>query len=225
MFKAMLVGDIKTVLQLQKAILQSNSTRLLSIRLVTQVCVNKRIAGIDGKTCLTFLERFELNESLKLRVNNWVPQSLKCISVLRSSGETDYFEIATVSDRVWQVLIKFSIEPAQEASFHPRNFNVTSIDVIYRVQKLISSVLSDLSFGAQKRVLSLNLSGLLVSYSKNFILENLISLRSVKICIGRLLAKDIRMDFSSPENISAGLINLLINVVLNGIEDLHNSLS
>lgn len=223
LFKAILVGDIKTALQLQKIILHSNSSRLLAIRFVTQVCINKKLAGVDGKTSLTFLERFELNEVLKLKLNNWTPQSLKNITVLRNNGDSETLQIATISDRVWQTLVKLSIEPAHEAVFHPRNFGFRTVYDIHHIQKNVSYNLDQLSFGSQKRVLKLDLSRRISNYNKNYLLENIISPRSIKVSLSRLLSKNIILEFFSQEHISCGLVSLFFNILLHGIEDIHDS--
>ena len=79
LYKLSYAGDFKVLLLLQKILLNSNFARLLAIREVTQVDLYKKIAGIDGKTSLTFTERFELCEFLKNNFNNWKPQNMKKI--------------------------------------------------------------------------------------------------------------------------------------------------
>jgi RNA-directed DNA polymerase len=49
LFRSVQVGDIKNSLKFQRLILSSNSSRLLSIRKVTQLSSKRKIAGIDGK--------------------------------------------------------------------------------------------------------------------------------------------------------------------------------
>jgi retron-type reverse transcriptase len=62
LFKSVCVADFRKALQIQKLILNSNSARLLAIREVTQISATRKIPGIDGKTFLSFTDRFELNE-------------------------------------------------------------------------------------------------------------------------------------------------------------------
>jgi len=49
LYKAAYISDKKKSLVLQKLILQSNCSRLLAIREVTQISLDKKIPGIDGK--------------------------------------------------------------------------------------------------------------------------------------------------------------------------------
>lgn len=49
LFRAVQVGDIRNSLKIQRLILNSNSTRLLSIRKITQLSFQRKVAGIDGK--------------------------------------------------------------------------------------------------------------------------------------------------------------------------------
>lgn len=74
-FKALIVDDKQKALQIQKLIASSTSSHLLAIREVTQICSNRKIAGIDGKTALTFNERLDLINFLKENFNKWKPQS------------------------------------------------------------------------------------------------------------------------------------------------------
>jgi len=208
-------------LKLQKIILQSNSSRLFSIRQVTQFCINKKLSGVDGKTSLTFSDRFELNEVLKVKLNTWLPQSLKNVTVLRNNGSSENFQISTISDRVWQTLINLAVQPAHEAIFHPRNFGFRNVYSIYHVQKTILCNLNNSSFGDQKRVLKLDLSEKIFQYSKSFLLENILLLRSIKFSLNRFLSRNVILQFFSQENISFGIINLFFNVLLHGIEDIH----
>ena len=49
LFRSVQVGDIHNSLKIQRLILSSNSTRLLSIRKMTQLSSKRKIPGIDGK--------------------------------------------------------------------------------------------------------------------------------------------------------------------------------
>lgn len=153
LYKLSYAGDFKVLLLLQKILLNSNFARLLAIREVTQVDLYKKIAGIDGKTSLTFTERFELCEFLKNNFNNWKPQNMKKISFLTNDLKLSYFKIPTISDRVWQCFLKFSIEPIHEALFSPFNFGFRNGHTIHDIQKILFLNLGKQSLGFQKRLL------------------------------------------------------------------------
>ncbi|MEL7524004.1 MAG: reverse transcriptase N-terminal domain-containing protein, partial [Cyanobacteria bacterium J06553_1] len=80
-YKAVRVGDRRRARSLQKLILKSTSARMLAIRQVTQLNAGKQTAGVDGKSSLTFKERFALSDQLKRNVNNWRHQGLREIPI------------------------------------------------------------------------------------------------------------------------------------------------
>ena len=147
LYKSFYVNDLKSSLVIQKLILKSSCARLLAIRYVTQVSFNKKIAGIDGKVSLTFAERFELNELLRTNVNNWYTKSSRKHLVIDKEGNSVTFNIFIISDRAWQSLVNFSLEPIYEVLFYPNNIGFRSGRSIYEVQKRIFFNLNKDSFG------------------------------------------------------------------------------
>nr|AKL78973.1 ycf13 [Euglena viridis] len=222
LFKSIYVGDVKTALKVQNLILHSSCARLLAIREVTQISLNKKISGIDGQTSLTFFERFELNEFLKLNVNNWVPQSLKKISFLNKNGNLTILKIPTISDRAWHTLITFSLQPAHEAIFHPSNYGFRLSYSIYDIQNIFSLNLNRRSLGLQKRILVFSLEKSFSFFSHDFLIQKLIAPRSIKLGIFRLLKKGFLLGFEEEKIQGHSLSNLLSNVLLDGIENIHN---
>ncbi len=120
-FKAIRVGDIARARSLQKLVLKSTSAKLLAIRQVTQLNKGRKTAGIDGKTALTFKERFELYNKLSL-VNEWKHRGLREVPISKKNGKTRVLKVPTISDRAWQCLVKYALEPAHEATFHARSY-------------------------------------------------------------------------------------------------------
>ena len=80
-YKAIRAGDKQKARSLQKLILRSQAASFLAIRQVTQLNNGKKTAGIDGKLALTFKERFELEEELRTKANNWKHQGLREIPI------------------------------------------------------------------------------------------------------------------------------------------------
>lgn len=101
LFKSIYIGDFLTGFKIQKLILQSKYARLLSIRYVTQICSMRKIPGVDSKIVLSFVERFELNEYLRLYSKNWISNSLKLVSIVQKKGSVIVVQIPTISDRAW----------------------------------------------------------------------------------------------------------------------------
>jgi hypothetical protein len=194
-FKSVYVKDFRTSLMLQKLVLQSNSARLLSIRDVTQISSLRKVAGLDGKTSLTFSERFQLNEFIKKSFNNWFPNSFKNVSLLNKEGVSKTFRIPTIADRVWFELILKSIEPAHEAIFHPRNFSYRFSRSIYEIQNSVFFNLNASSKGIQKRFLKVCLPESIFSFDIATLINKIVSPRSIKLGILRSLKKGLYTSF------------------------------
>lgn len=223
LYKSVFIGDFRMALILQKLILCSNCARLLAIRYVTQVSSYKKIAGLDAKISLSFMERYELNQFIKNNVNNWISQPLRKVLIIGRDGSTNFVRISTVSDRSWQFLIKFCLEPVHEAAFHPFNFSFRQSYSLYDLQKHISLVLGTKALGEQKRVLFINLEKCLCSFNSNYLLKKIIAPRSIKLGIFRLLKKNFSLGFPTEEKFQyADLSTLLSNILLDGIESLHS---
>nr|AST09028.1 ycf13 [Eutreptiella pomquetensis] len=222
MFKSLVLGDIRTVLQVQKLIMRSNSARFLAIREVTQVNVDKKISGIDGKISLTFTERFELNEYLRLNANNWKPQVLKMIPNLRKDGTTKFLKVATIADRTWQCLIIFMLEPLYQAQVRPYICGVSSPYSYFELQKFLFINLNVKAHGIQKRVLEVNLTGCFHSINLGLLMHKAIAPRGVKLGLYRTLQIGFTPEFSKDIFLSRlGLNSLLSDIALNGIESIH----
>ena len=63
LWKAARAGNTRKARNIQKLILKSQSARWLAIRQITQLNAGKKTAGVDGKSSLTFKERFELEDT------------------------------------------------------------------------------------------------------------------------------------------------------------------
>lgn len=217
-FKAIKVGDMKKSVELQKLLLRSSSARLFSIRYVTQLSIRKKISGIDGKLSLSFNERFKLEKYLLTNLDNWNPQKLKSIIVSSNKGSSFILRVPTISDRAWCFLINLAIEPAHQAVFNARLFRFGSVFFLHKLQKVIFLNLGKFSFGIQKRVLVIEFFEYLEFFNLNKLLAMVICPRSIKIGVFRLLHLGFQPGFSLDNDFS----HLLINILLNGIESLHN---
>lgn len=221
LFISLCVADTKKALSIQKLILKSNSARLLAIREVTQISINRRIAGVDGKVSLTFRERFELNEHLKLNFNNWEIQSFRKVHSGKKSGDVEVLRVPAISDRAWHNLVKFSIEPAHEAMFHPRNYGFRRGRSAHQLQKLVFLHLSEGSYGSQKRFLHIHLNKIFSSFDHSFLLKNLIAPRGIKLGISRCLDLGFYPEFSEITDNTSSLQSLFSNILINNIEKVH----
>ena len=115
-FKAVREGDMAKVKNLQKLVLKSTSAKLLAIRQITQLNKGKKTAGIDGIKSLNFIQRFQVFFQL-IDVRKWEPQELRRIPIPKRNGKVRILSVPTIINRIWQCLIKFSLEPAARCNF------------------------------------------------------------------------------------------------------------
>jgi RNA-directed DNA polymerase len=154
-FKAVQVGDRRKAKSLQKLILKSKAARFLAIRQVTQLNAGKKTAGIDGKTALTFEERFNLE--LLLRQKDWYHSGLREIPIPKKDGSTRMLKVPTIADRAWECLVKFALEPAHEATFHEHSYGFRTGRSAHDAQKQVTNNLNSNSNGITKRILELDI--------------------------------------------------------------------
>ncbi|MUG93032.1 reverse transcriptase [Scytonema sp. UIC 10036] len=154
-FKAIRVGDKRKAKSIQKLILKSKAGRFLAIRQVTQLNAGKKTAGIDGKTALTFEERFDLE--LLLRQQNWYHNRLREIPIPKKDGSTRMLKVPTIADRTWQCLAKFALEPAHEATFHEHSYGFRIGRSAHDAQKQVFTNLRSTSNSITKRILELDI--------------------------------------------------------------------
>ena len=221
-FKAIRAGDKRKTLSLQKLILKSSSARFLAIRQVSQLNAGKKTAGIDGKKSINFDERFELSELLKASCNNWKHQGLRSIPIPKKDGSTRMLKIPTISDRAWQCLAKYAIEPAHEATFHARSYGFRPGRSAHDAQKILQINLNSRKNGINKRVIELDIEKCFDRINHTTIMENLIAPKGIKTGVFRCLQAGTNPGFPEQGTPQGGVISpLLANIALNGIESIH----
>ncbi|MGB3292447.1 MAG: reverse transcriptase domain-containing protein [Nodosilinea sp.] len=223
-FKAVRAGDRRKARSLQKLILKSTSARLLAIRQVTQLNTGKRTPGVDGKSSLKFKERFELNETLRAKVNNWKHQGLREIPIPKKNGKIRMLKVPTIADRAWQCLAKYALEPAHEATFHARSYGFRPGRSAHDAQKVLFLNLNSQVRGIDKRVIELDIEKCFDRIRHSAIMDNLIAPACLRLGIFRCLKAGVNAEFPEQGTPQGGVVSpLLANVALNGIEDIHRS--
>ena len=218
-YAAIRAKDFKKAKNLQKLILKSRGARFLAIRQVTQLNNGKKTAGIDGKKALTFKERFQLESFLKANAMNWRHQGLREIPIPKKDGSTRLLKVPTISDRAWQCLAKYALEPAHEAQFHARSYGFRPGRSTQDAQKVIFINLRSCSNGKDKRVLELDISKCFDRISHKSIMERLICPNNLKTGIFRCLKSGTNINFPEQGTPQGGVVSpLLANIALNGIE-------
>jgi RNA-directed DNA polymerase len=203
---------------------KSQAARFLAIRQVTQLNAGKKTAGIDGKLALKFKERFELEQQLRLQANNWKHQGLREISIPKKDGTTRMLKVPTISDRAWQCLAKYALEPAHEATFHARSYGFRTGRSAHCAQKHLFDNLNSRVNGIQKRVIELDIQKCFDRINHSSIMENLIAPSGIKLGIWRCLKAGTNVGYPEQGTPQGGVASpLLANIALNGIENIHNS--
>ncbi|MGJ5633162.1 group II intron reverse transcriptase/maturase [Nostoc sp. CALU 1950] len=221
-YKAVLVGDKRKARLLQKLILKSTSARFLAIRLVSQLNAGKKTAGIDGKKSLSFKERFNLEELLKMNSRNWKHQGLREIPIPKKDGTTRMLKIPTIADRAWQCLAKYALEPAHEATFHARSYGFRTGRSAHDAQRYIYNNLRSSCNGIGKRVIELDIEKCFDRINHSAIMDELIAPKGLKLGIFRCLKAGVNPEFPEQGTPQGGVVSpLLANIALNGIESIH----
>lgn len=218
-YKAVREGDTAKAQSLQKLIMRSRAARFLAIRQVTQLNNGKKTAGIDGKLALNFKERLELEQKLKTEASNWKHQGLRSIPIPKKDGTKRELKIPTISDRAWQCLAKFALEPAHEATFHERSYGFRTGRSAHDAQKILFINLRSTSNGHQKRIIELDISKCFDRINHISIMKRLIAPKAIKLGIFRCLKAGVNPEFPEQGTCQGGVVSpLLANVALNGIE-------
>ncbi|RCJ37132.1 RNA-dependent DNA polymerase [Nostoc punctiforme NIES-2108] len=224
-YKAVQVGDKRKARSLQKLILKSTSARFLAIRQVSQLNAGKKTAGIDGKKSLSFEERFNLEELLKMNSGNWKHQGLREIPIPKKDGTTRMLKIPTIADRAWQCLAKYALEPAHEATFHARSYGFRTGRSAHDAQRYIYNNLRSSCNGIEKRVIELDIEKCFDRINHSTIMDELIAPKGLKLGIFRCLKAGVNPEFPEQGTPQGGVVSpLLANIALNGIESIHRHL-
>ncbi|MGJ5672480.1 MAG: reverse transcriptase domain-containing protein [Nostochopsis sp.] len=224
LWKAIREGDKKRANSLQKLILKSRSARLLAIRQVTQLNTGKKTAGVDGKASLSFRERFELDTLLRQKVNTWTHSKLRKIAIPKKDGTKRILKVPTISDRAWQCIIKYVIEPAHEAIFHERSYGYRPGRSAHDAQKFLFLNLRSSVGGKDKIVLEMDIEKCFDRINHNFLMSQVIAPQSVKIGLWKCLKAGVNPDFPEQGTPQGGVCSpVLANIALHGIESIHKS--
>jgi group II intron reverse transcriptase/maturase len=222
-YKAIQVGDKRKAKSLMKLIIMSTAARLLAVRQVTQLNAGKKTAGVDGKASLSYEERFALSEELK-QSNTWKHKSLREIPIPKKDGKTRILKVPTIADRAWQCLVKYAMEPAHEATFHPMSYGFRPGRSAHDAQKILFNNLNSRCHGIEKRVIELDIEKCFDRICHKSIMERLIAPSGIKLGIFRCLKAGVNSEFPEQGTPQGGVVSpLLANIALNGIEDIHRS--
>ena len=223
-FKATRIGDIKKVRSLQKLILRSEAAKFLAVHTVTQLNTGKRTAGIDVISSLSARARFKLAQRLDKESSNWKHKELTSVPNPKKDDSVRPLRIPTIADRAWQCLAKYVIEPAHEGIFHERSYGFRPGRSSHDAQKFLCSTLNKKANGYYKRVIELDIEKCFDRLDPKAIMTKIDAPSSLKLGIFRCLKAGVNPEFREQITPQGGVINsLLANIILDGIENLHQS--
>jgi RNA-directed DNA polymerase len=121
-FAASQAGDLSKVRSLQKLMLRSRSSALVSVRRVTEINAGRRTAGVDGRIVLASQEKADMAAWLQDGAAGWRPLPVRRVYVPKSNGRRRGLGIPVIADRALQALALNALEPEWEARFEPRSY-------------------------------------------------------------------------------------------------------
>ena len=115
-------GNLKRVRSLQKMILRSRASALLSVRRVTEVNAGRKTAGVDGRIVLAGWEKADMAAWLQHGAAAWKPRPVKRVFIPEKGGKLRGLGIPVIADRALQALACGALEPEWEARFESRSY-------------------------------------------------------------------------------------------------------
>ena len=222
LYKASRENDLTKCKKLQSLILGSACSRYLAVRQVTQLNTGKKTAGIDGRSSLTHKERLQLANKLKL-IYSWKHQPIRRVFIPKPNGDMRPLGIPTLNDRAMQCLVKYALEPYYEPKFSHGSWGFRPGRCTHDVQKIIFLNLSSNANGYNKSILELDIEKCFDKIDHDKLMSLIVAPDSIKRFIRSSLKAGVLNE--RIRTYEGGVISsLLCNIVLNGVEDLHNEI-
>lgn len=222
-YRAESLGERRKVKSLQRLLMRSHSTLLLSIRQVTQINKGKRTEGVDNFKVASNQERTALyNKMQNYNVFTHNPSPALRKYILKSKdGKLRPLGIPTMKDRIYQNIVKIALEPQWEVHFEPISYG-------FRPKRgchdAVEAIFAKINVKSRKKwIFEGDFKGCFDSLSHDYIMEQIRDFPAKKTILKWLKAGFIdnntfhQTELGVPQG---GIISpLLANIALHGMEE------
>lgn len=222
-FKASVNGssNVARMRYYQKTLVNSEEAKLVAVRKITQDNRGKKIPGVNCKLFLSNSERIKLAYNIRLDGST---DSIRRVCTPKANSKRA-IRILTMKDRAKQMLLKLALEPEWEARFDSNSFGFrpgySAADAKWMLTRQIQ--------GAPKYFLSTNVKVCFDNISYEYLLNKLNTIKMFENQIRCWLTAGImNLDFLTTKDFTESCVGtqggvlapLLVNIVLNGMEQL-----
>ncbi|MGD1859210.1 MAG: group II intron reverse transcriptase/maturase [Leptolyngbyaceae cyanobacterium] len=219
-YRATQNGQWNRVRNLMKLMLRSYSNLLLSVRRVTQESSGRQTPGLDGQTALTAEQRVQLVRRLQDH-SLWQVQPTKRVYIPKANSKLRPLGIANIENRVAQTIVKNALEPHWEARFEAHSYGFRPGR---NCHDAIEQCFLRLRQGCDTWILDADLQSAFDRINHRFVLDTIGALPGRELIKQWLKAGyvEAEMFHATPEGVPQGgpISPLLLNIALNGMEDL-----
>ncbi len=223
-YKAAKCNNYDSVKRLQRLLLGSKCSKFLAVKQVSQLNTGKKTAGVDGVKFINPKQRFSLVSELN-HMKDWKHRKLRRVFILKANGKQRPLGIPTIRDRAMQCLVKYALEPVFEANASDGSYGFRPGHSTWDVQNRIFQNLKSNCNGFEKSILEIDIESCFDEIDH----QKLLSLVTLPGVAKRFLRSALRAgvlkerDKTLRSTPQGGVISpLLCNIVLDGVEDLHN---
>jgi RNA-directed DNA polymerase len=121
-FKAVQAGDWKQARNLQRLMLRSRASTLVSVRQVSQRNAGRRTPGVDGQVALTSPDRAGLAMYLHRHGQPRTVLPVRRVHIPKKGGKLRPLGIPSIADRAQQNRVRNALEPEWEARLDARQY-------------------------------------------------------------------------------------------------------
>ena len=179
--------------------------------------------GTDGKTINDFKELSvdELVNRVRIRLNNYQPNTVRRVNIPKTNGKTRPLGIPTMEDRLIQQCIKQILEPICEAKFHPHSYGFRPLR---STKHAISRMMTLAQVKSYHYCVDIDIKGFFDNINHSKLLKQIWNLgirdkRVISIISKMLKSEIINEGVSTKGTPQGGILSpLLSNIVLNELD-------